>query len=97
MRREKALSVLLKHRDEIQRRFGVKHLALFGSVARGSATDASDVDVLVEFFAPATFDNYMDLKAFLEALFGTAVDLVTPDAIKPRMRAIIEKDLLRVA
>lgn len=57
----------------------------------------SDVDILVEFQEAATFDRYMDLKMYLEAVLGTSVDLVTEDAVKPRMRPIIEKDMVRVA
>jgi uncharacterized protein len=44
-----------------------------------------------------TFDRYMDLKAYLELLLGAGVDLVTEGALKPRMRPIIEKDLVHVA
>ena len=46
--------------------FGVRDLAVFGSVARGDASDASDLDVLVDFVGSATFDGYMGLKLFLE-------------------------------
>jgi predicted nucleotidyltransferase len=55
------------------------------------------VDILVEFQEAATFDGYMDLKAFLETILSTSVDLVTEDAVKPRMRPVIEKDMVRVA
>jgi hypothetical protein len=46
-------------------RFGVRDLAVFGSVSRGEASDASDLDVIVDFFGKATFDGYMGLKLFL--------------------------------
>ena len=49
MRREKVIKTLNRHRDELAREYGVKTLALFGSVARQEATDSSDVDLLVEF------------------------------------------------
>ena len=45
---------------------GVQTLMLFGSVAAGEDTPTSDVDVLVQFDGPATFDGYMDLKFLLE-------------------------------
>jgi hypothetical protein len=61
---------------------------LFGSVARGDATSASDLDFVVE-FETKSFDAYMDLKAFLEGLLGCSVDLVLTDSIKPRLRATI--------
>jgi len=67
------------------RRYGVRSLGLFGSRAQGTAGPESDLDFVVEFDAKS-FDAYMDLKAFLEALFGTRVDLVLKDTIKPRLR-----------
>lgn len=97
MNREQVMSLLKCNRGEIVRRFGVKSISVFGSAARDEMHDGSDVDVLVEFDGPATYDGYMDLKFYLEGLFGTKVDLVTVDAVKPRMRPIIQKDLIRVA
>jgi uncharacterized protein len=78
-------------------RFGVRELAVFGSVARGDASDASDIDVLVDFVGSATFDGYMGLKVFLEDNLGVKVDLVTRSALKPRLRARIEAEARRVA
>ena len=78
------LDLLARNRDRI-RSYGVRSLALFGSAARSEATAASDVDLLVE-FDNKTFDNYMDLKFFLEDLLGRPVDLVLRDAVKPRLR-----------
>ncbi len=62
-------------------------IGLFGSFARGDAGPGSDVDVLVEFADPfVTFDRYMDLKFYLEDLFGRRVDLVIRRTLKPRIR-----------
>ncbi len=97
MNKQQVLTLLSQHRDEIAKKFAVEHLALFGSTARGEAREDSDVDVLVEFKGPATFDGYMGLKFYLEDLFHAKVDLVTKDAVKPRMRPIIEKDMIHVA
>jgi len=97
MNRDQILSLLNQHREDIQQRFAIKHLALFGSAARDEMHESSDVDVLVEFEGPATFDGYMDLKFYLEDLFKTSVDLVTEKGVKPRMRPIIQRDLIYVA
>jgi len=85
--REVVLKQLEDNRDKI-RSFGVKRLGLFGSCARGEATQSSDLDFVVE-LENETFDAYMDLKEFLEELFHCSVDLVLIDAIKPRLREII--------
>jgi hypothetical protein len=75
------LKVLAQHRQEIQN-FGVRYLALFGSVACDRANLNSDLDFLVEFEGTSTFDSYMNLKFFLEDLFNKPVDLVTKRSLK---------------
>jgi uncharacterized protein len=97
MKRQQALSILAANRDEIVRQFDVRHLSLFGSTARDDARENSDIDVLVDFAAVPTFARYVGLLAHLEKLLGQKVDLVTSTGIKPRARANIEKDLVRVA
>jgi len=73
--------------------YGVRKLGLFGSYARGAESLSSDIDFLVE-LDKKTFDNYMDLKIFLEKLFDCKVDLVMADAVKPRLRnAIFEETI----
>jgi len=76
--------------------FDVKHLWLFGSVARGEP-DPGDVDVLVEFNRPPGLVNFMDLKFRLEELLGRSVDLVSRSACRERFRHAIAKDLILVA
>ncbi|HNV38262.1 MAG: Nucleotidyltransferase domain protein [Euryarchaeota archaeon ADurb.Bin009] len=71
----------------IRERYGVSRIGLFGSVARGEETPASDIDVLVEFReGEETFDHFMDLKFYLEDLLGRKTDLVIADTLKPRIR-----------
>jgi len=97
MRRADVLALLQNHSAEVIRRFGVKAMSLFGSVARDEANETSDVDVLVEFQGPTTFDAHMGLKEYLEDLLGCRVDVVTVGGLKPRLRARIENELIRVA
>ena len=54
--------------------YGVKSLAVFGSMARGDDHEGSDVDILVTFEGKATFDNFMGLKLDLEELFGVVIE-----------------------
>lgn len=76
--------------------FNVKAIALFGSLARGEATPTSDIDMMVDFSGPATFDQYMGLKILLEDLFKVKIDLVTRKGIRSRIFPYIEKDLVYV-
>jgi predicted nucleotidyltransferase len=96
MKRDDALAVLRAHVGNLAR-FGVKSLALFGSVARDEAGPESDLDLLVEFEGRATFDNYMSLKLYLEDLLGSPVDLVMRKALRPRMVPAVEREAVRVA
>ena len=93
----KELIALLRGRAPDLQRFRVKSLDLFGSLARDEGQPGSDVDLLVEFDGAATFDQFMDLKFFLEDLLSRRVDLVTRAALKPRMRPIVEREAVRVA
>jgi uncharacterized protein len=97
MRRAEAISTLQKFLPTIRSEFRVRRLALFGSTARDEAKDDSDLDVLVDFEAGPTFDSFMGLKLFLEDHLGRKVDLVTPAALKPRMRPMVEREAVDVA
>jgi uncharacterized protein len=92
MTRDEILRTLEENRETI-RGFGVRRLGIFGSYARDEQTKASDMDFLVE-FDEATFDNYFDLKFFLEDLFACQVDLVFADTIKPRIRSAILEEAI---
>ncbi|NLD96867.1 MAG: nucleotidyltransferase family protein [Synergistaceae bacterium] len=75
---------------------GVLEIGLFGSFARGEQTPESDVDLLVEFTPQQhTFDSFMDLSFFLEALLGRNVELLTRESLSPyigeRILAEVEK------
>ncbi len=96
MKFDQLLELLRQHKAEISR-FGVRSLAVFGSVARGEERPDSDIDFVVDFVEPATFDRYMNLKFFLEDLLKRRVDLVTQQAIRPELRPSIEQDARRVA
>jgi predicted nucleotidyltransferase len=97
MNRTQILALLAERQREIAARYGVKRLALFGSAAREELAASSDVDVLVEFAGPATFNAYMDLKFYLEDLLGRPVDLVTEKALRKELRPYVEKEMIRVA
>jgi predicted nucleotidyltransferase len=88
---EQIIRTLEGHKGEL-RGFGVKKIGLFGSFLSGTPRKDSDVDFLVEFGEP-TFDNYMDLKFLLEALFGRKADVVSMDCLKPALRHIRKEAL----
>jgi hypothetical protein len=91
MSRQEIFKQLIKQRLKIKS-FGVKKLGLFGSFANGTSKNNSDIDFIVEFNSK-TFDNYMDLKFFLESQFNRKVDLVMPNTIKPTLKPLILKQV----
>ncbi len=72
---------VLRDHEDILRKYTVKKIGLFGSFVRGEQREDSDIDFLVEFEEP-TFDNFMDLVFYLEALFGRKVEILTPEGVK---------------
>ena len=95
--RSEVLARLTAGEAEIRARCAVERLGLFGSAARDELGTDSDVDILVRFAGPARYDSYLGLRAALERLLGRRVDLVTETGLKPRARASVERDLIRVA
>ena len=96
MSKPDVMSILKNHGPELRKRFGLRRLAVFGSVARGEALTGSDVDLLVDFEGTPDFDRYMDLKFHLEDLLGRKVDLATPGALRPRLKPRIEQEAVDV-
>jgi uncharacterized protein len=76
--------ILSSHKRDLQVRYPISEIGIFGSVARGEATPVSDVDILVKFSAPIGLD-FVSLADELEDLLCVRVDLVSDGAIKPRM------------
>ena len=96
MKRDEVISILRGRSDELSSRYQVTSVALFGSTARDEAGPESDVDILVDFPNPPTFDQYMGLKIELEDLLGKRVDLVTRRGLRERIRPFIEQEAIRV-
>jgi predicted nucleotidyltransferase len=93
---ETILTLLARHKPHLAQRFGVTRLALFGSTARGTAHECSDVDVLVGFDGPATSDRYFGVQFYLEDLLGRPVDLVTEKALRAELRPHVEREAVDV-
>jgi len=73
---------------------GVRHIALFGSLARGEATSASDIDILVDLQpdAPIGVFEYVSLTQFIEDLFPVRVDVANLARLKPHVRPNAEQE-----
>ena len=96
MKRDEALRLLRAHKAELVERFGIEDLALFGSTSRDTAGPESDIDILVAFDGPANSKRYFGVQFYLEDLLGVPVDLVTEKALRPELRAYVEREAVRV-
>ena len=91
--RQQCIDRLRESSHYICENFGVRSLCIFGSVARGDNGPDSDVDVCVDM--PARMSLVLGLKAFLEELFGSPVDLIRRHRnLRPFLLSRIEKDAI---
>ncbi|MBU0579466.1 nucleotidyltransferase family protein [Patescibacteria group bacterium] len=74
--------------------YGVKKAAVFGSYARGSQTDESDIDILVELGKKMSLLDFVGLKLDLEDKLNKKVDLLQYKTLKPSIKDFILKDQL---
>lgn len=96
LKKQRILKLLIRSKPELEARFGVKRLALFGSVARDGAAEGSDIDILVAFDGPATSKRFFGVQFYLEDMLGCPVDLVTEKALRPELRPYIERERVNV-
>lgn len=96
MKQDIVLRILRQKNAELTKKFGVKSLSLFGSVARNEAASDSDVDLLVEFNRPVGYFGLFALQDYLEDLLGCPVDLGTPDSLKPYIRERVMGNIVHV-
>ena len=89
---EEIQKIINQHQLELEEKYKVKRIGVFGSYARGEQSEGSDIDILVEFKEPVGF-LFIHLADFLEEILESKVDLVTPDAIKPNRRRYIMEDV----
>ncbi len=86
--------VLQSHKSEIQRRYKVKELGIFGSCVKGLQSRKSDVDILVEYFETPDSIEFVELQNNLSDLLGVKVDLVMKTALKPNIGKSILKEVV---
>lgn len=92
--KNKVVETIHDSTEEI-RSYGVKRIGVFGSFSKSTYSNKSDIDILVEFNrGEKVFDNYMELKFYLEKLFHRKVDLVIREALKPGIRRQILKEVV---
>ena len=94
--KEEILTILKKLKNEIQSKYKVKSIGLFGSYINNMQKEKSDIDLLVEFEEDADLLHYMGLLLFLEENFNKKVDLVSKFALKEELREHILEEVIYV-
>ena len=89
---EKVKKILKKHKKELEEKYYVKSIAIFGSYVRGTQTKESDIDILVEFKKPITLIQFIKLENYLSELLGLKVDLVMKKSLKPYIKKQVLKE-----
>ena len=93
--RQQIIAILASCKPELESRFNVKGLALFGSYARGDQQPESDVDILVG-VGPEIGLDFVTLADRIESLLGQPVEVVSRRALKPKFLESIKGDLVYV-
>ncbi len=83
MEKKEIIDIIRRSRPEIEARYGVRRLGLFGSCVREEQRELSDIDILVSFNRDIDLFDFIDLREFLEARLHSRVDLVMESALKP--------------
>ena len=81
---------------EIAKRYGAIKVRLFGSLARGTFTEASDVDLLVNMQPGSSLLDIIAIKQDLEDLLGRKVDVVTENSLSPYIKDDILKEAVNL-
>jgi predicted nucleotidyltransferase len=93
---DEVLTILRQARHDLQARFPITRMALFGSYARGDQHEESDVDILVD-VDPSIGLRFVSLAEELERVLGEPVELVSARAVGPRMKPVLEAGCVEVA
>lgn len=92
---EAILNKLRNHKPELQSKYPVSVIGVFGSYAREEATEQSDIDIAVEITGPMGL-NFIEMADEIEDLFGIKTDVVPMRSIKPEFLQYVKKDIVYV-
>ena len=95
MNKKEILNYLKSNKQILKDNFHLVKIGLFGSFARGEATNTSDIDIIVKFNKPIGWD-FIILKEYLEDILNREVDLVTEEAIKFQMKKGILQEVIYI-
>jgi hypothetical protein len=93
---EEIKKIITKHKDEINRKYGVKEIGIFGSYVKGEQKETSDVDILVDFEKPVSLLQIVSLENYLSDIVGIKVDILLKKNIRAELKEFILKETVSV-
>jgi hypothetical protein len=94
MQRQEIINFLRSNKRLLKEKYKVSKIGIFGSFAREENTNESDIDIIVSM--PSDFDNYYDLKEFLEQQLNLEIDLALEKNIRNLIRKKIQDEVIYV-
>jgi hypothetical protein len=94
MQRQEIINFLRSNKRLLKEKYKVSKIGIFGSFAREENTNESDIDIIVSM--PSDFDNYYDLKEFLEQQLNSEIDLALEKNIRNLIRKKIQDEVIYV-
>ena len=94
--KDEIMSIIKGLKADIKKRYKVKELGLFGSVLRGEMTEASDVDILVDFEEDADLFDLTGLGLFLEEKLGQRVDIVPKRSLRQEIKDAVLREAVSI-
>jgi len=87
------MEILTSHKPELQKRYKIKEIGIFGSYVENKQKSTSDIDILVDFKETPTLIKFINCENYLSELLGTKVDLVMKRALKPNIGKVILEEV----
>lgn len=91
---EEIRNILNEHKDFFETKYFVQNFLLFGSYAKNQQTQASDIDLLVNFTQPIDMFDFIDLQDYLTGIFNKRIDLGTLNGLKSFVKSSILKEAI---
>ena len=92
--KEKTIELIKDEYHFLSSEYGVARIGLFGSIAKGTETEDSDIDIIVELRKPIGY-KFIELVSYLEKIFGNKVDILTIDGLKNIRIKNVAEDIKR--
>ncbi len=90
---EEIKQIIRDHKPELEKKYKVKSIGIFGSYVRGEQNEGSDIDILADFSIP-TLHNFIGVIDLLEELIGKEVEMIMPDSVSPYLKPYIENEVV---